>query len=172
MGTRVLLAACITVRLFCESLPRIGGQTLSGKPLVLPEAVKGHAALLILGFTRGSKEQTKSWGQRVQHEFGTNTRLLVYSVAVLEDVPRFIRGMVVHGIKSDTPPERHDWFLVLYSGEKELKRVTGFQQPDDAYILLLAPNGEIRGNIHGPVSDGGIMQIRNALGALNTPPGP
>jgi hypothetical protein len=71
-------------------------------------------------------------------------------------------------MKSDTPSDRQDNFVVLYQSEKELKRLVGFEQQhsDDAYVLLLAPGGEIHDKMHGAVSDAGIARIK--AGAGNT----
>ena len=52
------------------------------------------------------------------------------------------------------PARQRDHFVVVYHGESELKRVTGFRQPDPAYVLLLDSKGEIRLVSCGPVTAG------------------
>src|SRR5215475_2875347 len=93
-----------------RSIPNIEGETLSGKKVSLPRDMGGKPALLIIGFTHGSQEQTKAWSIRVHGRFPT------WSIAVLEDVPRLIRGMVSHSIKSSLPKEQYDRFLLVYRG--------------------------------------------------------
>ncbi|HLH20260.1 MAG TPA: hypothetical protein VKX45_23745 [Bryobacteraceae bacterium] len=154
--------ACLAA-LFCgialaqTALPEIQGQTLSGKAVTLPAAAGGKPALLILGFTHGSQTQTKAWEARAA---GLGP---VWSIAVLEDVPRLVRGMALHGIKSSIPKERYDRFVVVYRGEKELKQAVGFGPPDDAYLLAIDAGGAIRWRYHGPVTDAAVEEIRKQL---------
>ena len=83
----------------------------------------------------------------------------IYSIAVLQDVPKLVRGMAVHGIKSGVPPEQQGRFLLVYHNEAELKQAAGFATPDDAYLLVLEPGGAIRWRFHGPVTDSAIEQL-------------
>jgi hypothetical protein len=84
-------------------------------------------------------------------------------MAVLEHVPRLMRGMVSHSIKGSIPQNEHDRFLLVYHGEKALKQAAGFEQPDDAYVLVIEGIGKIRWRSHGPVTDGAIDQARSHL---------
>lgn len=136
-------------------LPPLEGETLTGKKASLPAAANGRAALLILGFTHASQHQTKAWADRVQKEFPT------FSVAVLEEAPRLVRGMITHGIRSGVPKDQQDRFLLVYHGEKELKQAAGFDRPDDAYLLIIGPDGRIRWRYHGPVTDAAVEQIKS-----------
>jgi hypothetical protein len=140
------------------SIPPIEGETLSGKKISLPAALGSDSAVLIIGFTHASQTQTKAWGQRVHDRFPT------WSIAVLEDVPRLVRGMVSHSIKGAIPKDQYDRFLLVYHGEKGLKQAAGFDRPDDAYVLVIDKTGSIRGSYHGPVTDTAIEQIGKYLG--------
>ena len=142
-----LLALCAAVLHAQEKLPPLQGETLSGKNVTLPAAAGGRPALLIIGFTHASRTGTKAWDVRVDNHFPT------WSIAVLQDVPRLVRGMVVHGIKGGTPKEDYGRFVLIYHGEKQLKQAAGFDRPDDAYLLVIDPGGAIRWRYHGPVTD-------------------
>lgn len=142
--------------LCAQQFPTIEGQNLNGGKVKLPD---GKAAVLVMGFTHASQSQTKAWNQRIGTQFPS------YSIAVLEDVPRLVRGMVTHGIKSGTPPERRDRFLLVYHGEKELKEAAGFSTPDDAYVLLMDALGAIRWKFHGPVTDQAFDQLKTQAGS-------
>src|SRR6476659_2620592 len=87
-----LLALCAAPVPGQPALPPLEGETLSGRKVSLPAATGGRPALLIIGFSKASQSQTKAWSQRA------NGRLPCWSVAVLEDVPRLLRGMVARGI--------------------------------------------------------------------------
>lgn len=144
--------ACILALWTClaraqQPFPALEGETLSGKKLSLPAAAGGQAAVVIIGFTRASQAQSKEWSVRVRGRFPA------WSIAVLEDVPRLVRGMVARSIQSGTPSEQHDRFVLLYHGEKLLKQAAGFEKPDDAYVLALDGAGVIRWRFHGAVTD-------------------
>ena len=136
-----------------RSIPNIEGETLSGKKPTLSRDVGSEPTLLIIGFTHGSQAQTKAWSLRVRDRFPT------WSIAVLEDVPRLMRGMVSHSIKSSIRKEQYDRFLLVYHGEQELKQVAGFDRPDDAYLLVIDRAGAVRWSFHGPVTDAAVEQI-------------
>jgi hypothetical protein len=148
-----LLALCAGALYAQLTLPAIDGETLSGRKVSLPAAAGGQPALLIIGFTHGSQAQTKAWSQRVHDRFPS------WSIAVLEDVPRLVRGMATHGIKSGTPKDQYDHFALVYHGEKQLKQAAGFDRPDDAYLLVIDGAGAIRWSYHGPVTDAAVEQL-------------
>jgi hypothetical protein len=131
-----------------EMLPRLEGRSLSGKQIVLPDDAYGKIALLVIGFTKKSSQANRAWGQRFKKDFG-NDGYVVYPVAVLEDVPEFIRGLVTSGIRRGVPPEDQVYFLTLFHGEADLKRFVAFSAPDEAYLLLLDARGEVRWRGHG-----------------------
>lgn len=149
----MLLAGGLAV-LHAEQFPRTEGENLSGQKMTLPDAAAGHPAVVVIGFTHNSQNQTKAWAGRLQHEMPT------YSIAVLEDAPRLVRGMAVHGMKGGVPEDQRDHFLVIYHNEKELKQAAGFDRPDDAYVLLLDQDGTIQWRFHGPVTDGAVEELK------------
>ena len=159
--TRLLMAASLAATLVADPLPRIETETLAGKPVELPEAAKGKPALLVIGFSHGSRTQAKAWADRAEKDLAG--KLTVYSVVVLEEAPKLVRGMAVRGIRKSTPPQRRDRTLLVYHYEKELKIITDFGRPDDAYLLLLDANGDMKWKSHGPPSDGAIQAIQAAL---------
>ena len=140
-----------------QALPAIQGETLAGKKVELPGAF-GAQAVVIVGFTHASQKQTKEWGQRLRGQ------VPVWSIAVLEDAPKLVRGMAVHGIKSGTPKEDYDRFVVVVKGEKELKEAAGFATPDDAYLIVVDGAGTIRWRFHGPATDAAVADARANLG--------
>jgi hypothetical protein len=159
MRTRacLLLALCGGILHAQRPIPNIEGETLSGKKASLPRDLGSKPALLIIGFTHGSQAQTKAWGMRVRDRFPS------WSIAVLEDVPHLMRGMVSHSIKSGIPKEQYDRFLLVYRGEKELKQAAGFDRPDDAYLLVIDSAGAVRWTFHGSVTDIAVEEIGRQL---------
>lgn len=125
--------------------------------MILPESLKGRAAVLIVGFSKSSQNAVKEWDTRARKELGDGFD--VYQVAVLEDAPRFVRGMIVHAMKGSTPVARQDHFLVVVKGEADLKKVADFTAGDDPYLLLLDDHGDIRWRTHGTANDERLREL-------------
>ena len=147
-----------------EPFPPIQAENLLGKKVELPAAVSRHLTLFIIGFTHASQAQTKAWAARLENEVNP------YSIAVLQDAPRLVRGMAVRGIKSGVPQKNRDHFLLVYQGEQELKRAVEYDRPDDAYVLIIDAGGQIQARLHGPVSDSAVEEIRSRIAGAQTIP--
>jgi hypothetical protein len=159
--TGVALAFAFTGAAVAAKFPEIQAETLSGKHVAVPGDVKGKPTLFVIGFTRASKDQTGYWSKKIPSDM-----VNFYSVAVLEDVPRLVRPAIAHSMKSDTPKEKRDHFLLIYSGQKELKEAAGFEKPDDAYLILIDPDGEVAWRFHGPFSHTTLSEMRTHANAM------
>jgi len=144
-----------------DVFPHTEAENVSGKKVALPDDAKGHATVLVLGFTHTSQNQTKVWAAQLQPS------VEMYSIAVLEDVPRLVRGMAVGGIKSSVPQNQRDHYLLVFHGEKELKSAAGFEKPDDAYVVLLDRDGGISWRFHGPFSESVCDDVKSRMSALD-----
>ncbi len=156
-----LLTFLLALPLLAQQFPAIEGKNLIDRKVKFPD---GHPAVVVMWFTQASQNQTKAWTQRIGAQFP------VYSIAVLEDVPRLVRGMASHGIKSGTPENQREHFLLVYHNEKELKQAAAFSTPDDAYILILDKSGVIRWKFHGPVTDASFEQLKTQMQQVETTP--
>jgi hypothetical protein len=85
---------------------------------------------------------------------------------VLEDVPRFIRGMVTSSIRRGTPPGEQDRFVTLFQGEADLKRFMSYAVPDEAYLLLLDAKGEVQWHGHGLFGEQDYAALHDAAKQL------
>jgi len=142
-----------------EQFPSVSGTTLTGAAVTLPDAGKGHPTVIIVGFTHGSQSQTDPWARKLDGV------LDYYSIAVIEDAPRLVRGMILSGLKGSVPKERHTRVLTVTKGEKELKAAVGFERGDDAYIVLLNGDGAIQWRHHGAPDDGAVAELKALAGA-------
>ena len=149
-----------------QPMPRIEGESFAGQKIVLPEASQGKVAVLVFGFTKASKAPTSAWGQRINTEFGAHNGFEIYELPVLEDVPRFIRGMVISSIKKGVPENRRAHFVPILQNESELKKLVNYKEPDDAYLVTLNTSGKVVAQIHGPFSDAAYAQFRTDLQSL------
>jgi hypothetical protein len=149
-----------------EQFPRFEMKSLSNHEVILPAAVRGQVAVLITGFTNASSAATKAWTTAAEKDFSTDPRYMVLQAAILEDVPRLIRGMVVGSIRNGTPPAKQDRFLTTFQSEKAWKQLVGFSAPDDAYVILLDGKSEIRWQGHGRFTEGEYAKFREQAGRV------
>jgi hypothetical protein len=158
------IALCNATGWCAEQFPAIEGENLLGRKIALPQAGAGYPRVVVIGFTHASQSQTKTWSARLHPEVAT------YSLAVLQDVPRLVRGMAVAGIKSGVPQEQRERFLLVFSGEKELKEAVGFDRPNDAYLILMDADGAIRWRFHGELNDSSLAELKTHVADLQKAP--
>ena len=146
----VALAASIVLG---AALPHTEAETLSGKKIVLPDAVTGHPTIVVVGFTKRSQSQTSAWSTQLTKDFGTEPRLQRYSIAVLDDVPAFIRGIVTSSIRRGVPKDQQDNFIVITRDAKPWRDIAGISRPDDAYVILFDDTAHVVAQTHGTIAD-------------------
>ena len=156
----LLLAAGSAVAQGSQPMPKIEGDSFAGHHIVLPDASAGKVAVLIFGFSKASKGPTSDWEKKISADFASQPALAVYQLPVLEDVPRFIRGMVISSIKKGIPENKRDHFVPILQGEAALKKLVGYKEQDDAYLVLLDFDGKIATQLHGPLTDAAYSQLR------------
>ena len=152
--------------LAAQDLPKIEGESLAGHHVALPDAVSGRVAVLVLGFSKASKTPTSAWGQRIETDFAGTAGFVLYQLPVLEDVPGFIRGMVISNIKKGVPEERRGYFVPVLHGESDLKKFVNYRESDDAYLILLDRSGKIAFQIDGALTEPSYAELHQRISAL------
>lgn len=159
----LVLAAAL---LDAEQLPKVTTETLAGNELDLPSALSGRVAVLCIGFTHSSQSEVKAWSTALRSQLGKESAVTVYSVAVLEDAPRLVRGMIVHSMKGSVPEANFSTFLLVFKNEKELKQAVGFTSGEDAYVVVLDTAGNIEYKLHGPPSATASRDLSNHISEI------
>lgn len=161
--------AFLLVCLFCgalaaQSIPHVQTDTLSEHKITLPDAALGHPAIFNIGFSRAGGDSTQRWGRELRKELSGNAGLNFFSVAVLQDAPKMVRGMIRHGMRSSVPKNEQDTFVLIYDGEQIWKDFAGFSNPDEAYIVLVDAKGAVLARVHGKTPDpSAIATLKDAL---------
>jgi hypothetical protein len=143
-------------------------ETLAGSALVLPEALPAQPVVLVVGFSRESREACRSWSERLR-EPDRPARLAVYQVAVIDYVPRLFRGLVASGIRKGVPTALHDHFLLVTEQGGAWRALAGYARPDAAYLLLFDARHELRWHASGPVDATRYDALREAVHRLAVP---
>jgi hypothetical protein len=131
-----------------QGLPTTVGETLSGKKLVLAEAVKGHTAVLVIGFSREAGDGCGVWAKAL-HADAAMAGVPVYEAAMLEKAPAFVRGMIKSGMRKGMTPAQQDAFMVLTQDEKLWRDYLQVTEEKDPYVVLLDSGGNVLWHGHG-----------------------
>jgi hypothetical protein len=166
VAMRVISTLALVATMAAQPMPRIEGESFAGQKVVLPDAARGKVAVLIFGFTKASKEPTSAWAGKIHSEFGTRSGFELYQLPVLESVPRFIRGMVISSIRKGVPEGMRAHFVPILQNEAELKKLVNYKETDDAYLVVLDPDGQVVLQRHGPFSEAAYGEFRTGLQAL------
>ena len=136
-------------------------RTLADADITVPDDLPA-GALLIVGFSRGSNAQTEPWRKRVDAD--AELAPLAYSVLVLEGAPRWVRGLIVRGVRRAVPENQHDSVLVVTQDGDAWRAWVGFEpeSQDAAYVVRLDGLGATCFLHVGAVSDDALLASRDA----------
>lgn len=146
-----------------QQFPRLQEENLAGKEVVLPDAVTGKVAVLVLGFSRASQNSTGAWMQHLRDDFGKNPGIVLYQLPVIEEAPRLVRGMITSGMKKGVPEVERATFVPVIHSEAELKKLVNYKEVDDAYLIVLDRTGKIVYQTHSGPDASGYAELRTRL---------
>ena len=152
-----------------------------------PHSVLG--ALLIVGFSQESGDQTRAWGNHVaewadEHSGGgtptppmhlpvessaTEDPLPVFSIVVIGETSRFMRGMFRRMMKGVMPEEVEASFFLAYEDANAWREVAGVDDEAAAYVLRIDAHGRICARHAGPPSDEALAGLLDAPCSPATP---
>lgn len=136
-------------------------RTLADTDVSVPDDLP-PGALLIVGFSRASNAQTEPWRERVDAD--DELAPVAYSVLVLEGAPRWVRGLIVRGVRRAVPKEQHDSVLIVTKDGDAWRAWVGFDEAsqDAAYVLRLDAGGGTCFRHVGAVSEDVLLASRDA----------
>ena len=136
-----------------EKLPELRGEYLSGRRAVLPQDASGRVALLLFGFSYDSRFQVESWTKRFRADFDKNSKATFYEIPMIGGVARLGKWFIDGGMRRGTPKADHEHVITVYGGTESWKERLDFRAQDDAYLVLLDPQGTVVWRYAGPVDD-------------------
>jgi hypothetical protein len=160
------LCLLLSLNLAAQQFPRLQEENLAGQKVDLPDAAAGKVAVLVFGFSRASQTPTGAWTKQVRTDFGKSPGFVLYQLPVLEEAPGFIRGMIVSGMKKGVAEDLRANFVPVMHHEAELKKLVGYKEPDDAYVVVLDRDGAIAFQTHGATPGPDYAQLRSKADSL------
>lgn len=171
-STRLPLAlALLTAPALAQTgavIPATQASALDGHSVTLPQDLKAPATVLILGFGKHSSDATTAWEKPIRQHLARPGQIAFYDMAMVAEVPGFVRPMVLRAIKAKVPDVLKPNFLPLTTGEDAWKHAAGFDpgQSEAAYILLVDRTGHIQFLTHVPYSDAAFADLTHRAQAL------
>ena len=144
-----------------RTIPATQTTALDGHPVSLPQNLGPHATILILGFGRHSADATTPWEKATRTQLAQAPSIAFYDMAMLAEVPGFVRPLVLRSIRKQVPPVLQPNFLPLTGEEDSWKQVAGYtpDQPDAAYVMLVDHTGHVLWSTHAAFTDAGFTEL-------------
>lgn len=143
-------------------MPDLHVESLASQQLSIPEDLPELSCVLVVGFSKASARVTRAWSQSLEKALPVDAAA-VYSVSVLGDVPRLMRGLAVRGIRSGVPDVLHPRFLVATEKAQVWRELAGYSEPDAAYVLLFNADRELVWRTREAVSEAAIQALVEQL---------
>lgn len=152
-------------------LPRMAGEYLTKDKSELPKDARGRAALLVLGFTYGSREAVEKVTTAFRERYGDEPKLTYFQAPFVGGFGRFF---AIRGIRSDTPHELKPNVMVVSNDINGWKARVGFYKKadDDAYLVLIDSDGIVRWMAHGSESEELMGRVASQCSAATIVPVP
>ena len=151
---------------FAQSIPVVKAKALDNSEITLPNSGGGRILILIVGFSRKGGEICQLWGKKISADYHADARIAYFVVPVLQSAPSLIRPMILHGMRKDVPEAELPHFIPVYSNESEWRKLVNFSAPDDAYLVVAAPDGRAIWQGHGSYSDDIYAELKKSVAAL------
>ena len=136
----------------CQALPATEGETLSGRRIVLAEVVRGHAGVLVAGFSKDVGTACGDWAKAIRADPAL-AGVPVYEVSQLAGAPSFIRGTIKSSMRKGLSPAEQDNFVVLTQDDKLWRSYFDVTADKDPYVVLLDASGRAVWHGHGSARD-------------------
>ena len=144
-----------------DQVPKLTAKTLDGHEISLPGSSKVSAYVLAFGFSHKSDKAFAAWDKRLAPVYSTNPRVAYYELPVLQGVPGFVKGFILHGMRRQIPKPEQSRFAPVYKDEAALKSIVGYREPEAAYLVVANSDGKVVWSSHGQPSDADFAALRS-----------
>lgn len=142
-------------------MPATAGETLSGKKIVLAEAVRGHMTVLVAGFSHDGGLACGYWMKAIRGDAAL-AGVDVYEIAMLEGAPGILRGMIKSGMRKSMPSAEQQRSVVLTQDDKLWEKYFAVSNAQEPQVMLLDAQGNVVWRGHGAAS-AVEAELRNAV---------
>lgn len=150
-----------------ERIPEVHGTSFANQAVSLPAELQNKAAgILVLGFSRGSRDAVTAWATRIAADYRTSDVVAYYELPVVASVPGFVRTIVLRSIKSSAPERAHKRIVPITNDEAEWRAIVHYGVADDAYLLVVDRTGNVVWQTQGQATDVSYAALKQQVEAL------
>lgn len=135
-----------------RTMPATAGETLSGKHLRPADAAKGHAVVLIAGFSHDGGMRCGAWMKAVESDPALKDAS-VLELAMLEKAPAILRGMIKSGMRKGLSAVEQDRIVVMTRDQQDWEKYFGVGDDSQPYVMVLNAKGDVVWQGHGTAAD-------------------
>ena len=142
-------------------MPGTAGETLSGKKIVLADAVRGHAVVLVAGFSHDAGIACGDWMKAIRGDAAL-AGVDVYEIAMLEGAPGLFRGMIKSGMRKGMSSTEQERSVVLTQDDKLWEKFFAVSNGQAPQVMLLDATGNVLWHGQGKAAEL-EPELRNAV---------
>lgn len=148
-----------------DAFPPLKARFLTGRTAVLPDAARGKAALIMMGFSYDSRFAVEAWAKAFQDAFGMRQDVTFFEVPVIGGMGRLAKPFIDSGMRKGTPPALHENVITVYGNVDYWKAAMGFVKRAEhaAYLALIDRDGRVRWLHRGSYTPEAMAALRDAL---------
>jgi hypothetical protein len=150
-----------------ERIPDVHGTSFANQAVSLPAELQGKdAGILVLGFSRGSRDAVTGWATRIAGDYRTSDVVAYYELPVVASVPGLVRGIVLRSIRASTPERAYKRIVPITNNEAGWRAIVNYVQPDDAYLLVVDRHGNVVWQTQGQPTDAAYAALKQQVEVL------
>ena len=142
---------------------------MDGKARVLPGATQGKIAFLTITFSKKAGEHSRRWNERFSKDERLAANVTNYSIAMLEGVPRLLRGMVRLSIKQGVPANFYERFLIVTNDEDAWEKYLAVKDRELPCLVLIDGRGRLQWKDQGAIDEEKYKELRTRIAVLQQP---
>jgi hypothetical protein len=152
-----------------ERIPEVHGTSFADQAVNLPKDLQDKAAgILVLGFSRGSRDAVTGWAQKIAGDYRTSDVVAYYELPMVASVPSLFRGILLRSIRSSTPERAHKRIVPITNNEEVWRALVHYGEANDAYLLVVDSRGDVVWQTQGHATDAAYAALKQQVEALKT----
>lgn len=129
--------------------PRLVAETLSGRPLVLPDSLGDQWAVTVLAFRRHAQHAVDSWLAPIARRYAGASNVSWYEIPMLAGGWRMISGFIDGGMRAGIAPANHDRVATYYGDSTRFRDALAIDDLDTAHVYLIDSAGTVHWSASG-----------------------
>ncbi len=159
----LVLAIVVSLSASAQQIPHTEAKSLTNPPIVVPVPGATKPLVVIIAFSRKGGDDSGAWNKAFHMRYETDPRIDYVELADLQDVPTFVTGMILHGMRRSVPEPEKSHLAPFFSQDEAWKRVVSFKDPKVAYVVLADASGHVVWQTTGPASDQKVAALETAI---------